>query len=125
MADHLVVIARGKVKARTTVAEFVEAHSAGGGAVYVRVADGPAFARVLDGAGMADYTFEESDGRCGAGFVVAGADSRTMMELAVANDVEIHELTSRGSSLERAFIAVVADESDHRARAVGGEGRPE
>ncbi|GAB3443511.1 ABC transporter ATP-binding protein [Actinophytocola sediminis] len=95
-AEHLVVIVGGRLRADTSVAEFVAEHAGS----HVRITT-PAPARlreVLDSAGIT--VTDAADGAIEAHGV--GADR--IGELVAANQVVVHEIGVRTASLEEAFM---------------------
>jgi ABC-2 type transport system ATP-binding protein len=112
MADHLVVIGKGRLIASGPIAEFVRGsrHSA----VVVRTPDAGALAEVLERAG---HTVEA--GQDGA-LVVSGADTRTVGDLAFDAGIRVHELTDRVATLEEAFLERTAGTEEYLAHGVAG-----
>lgn len=104
MADHLVVIARGRLIADESMAEFV-ARSAKND-VYVRCADAPRLALALREAGLA-ATAERPDA-----LAVTGADTDRIGQLAFDAGVPVFELVRRQASLEEAFLEITRDAQD-------------
>jgi ABC-2 type transport system ATP-binding protein len=100
MADHLIVIGRGRLLADTPMAEFVarSSHTS----VVVR---SPEVARLHDlliarGAKVTP----ESDGTLS----LTGVTQEQVGDLAFAERVPLHELTTRTATLEEAFLEVTA-----------------
>lgn len=106
MADHLVVIAQGRLVADEPMASFVTRSR---NDVFVRT--DPAFAStlaaVLERAGLA-VTPD------GAGLAVTGSSTDEVGRLAHADRVPVFELTSRQASLEEAFLALTNDQQGFR-----------
>jgi ABC-2 type transport system ATP-binding protein len=115
MADHLIVVGRGRLIADTTATEFVR--QASGDAVLVRTPD---VARLRDALDGLDAGIEEDDD---GAVTVHGMSSRTIGELASERGVVLHELTPVRASLEEAFMNLTRDALEyHTADAAG---RPE
>ncbi len=120
-ADHLVVIGRGKLLADTTTKEFVDANSKG--LVRVRAADQDGLADVLAGAG---HDAARVDGY----LEVTGVTTDEVGDLALTHRIAVHELFSKSSSLEEAFMEMTRESVEYRAggdevpvAAAGGEER--
>ncbi|WP_066362509.1 ABC transporter ATP-binding protein [Herbidospora mongoliensis] len=92
-ADRLIVVARGRLIADTTVEAFARPDG-----VLVRTPEARRFARVLvtEGASGVDPAGDE--------LVVQGMSERRIGELAAAEGVVLYELTPRRASLEEAFM---------------------
>jgi ABC-2 type transport system ATP-binding protein len=101
MADHLIVVGRGRLIADTTVAEFVR--QASGDAVLVRTPEVAELRAALRGS---DATFDpEEDGAV----TIRGMSSKAIGELACERGVVLHELTPVRASLEEAFMHLTRD----------------
>ncbi|WP_399896577.1 ABC transporter ATP-binding protein [Streptomyces sp. BBFR51] len=105
--DHLVVVGRGKLIADTGMADFIAsvAHQE----VVVRSPQAVSFAGRLAAAGAALRTGEEDE------LVVTGLDAAHIGALAAATGVELHELASRQTSLEEAFMELTRDSVEYSA----------
>jgi len=106
MADHLLVIGRGRILADCSMNDFMADHAAS----YVRV-KAPALddvAHLLAGRGL-DVTRVDDELR------VAGLDAPAVGELAFRRGLMLHELTLVRSSLEDAFMALTADSVEYHA----------
>jgi ABC-2 type transport system ATP-binding protein len=112
MADHLVVIGKGRLIATGPVAEFV--NSAQGGAVVVRTPD----ASVLAGALTAEGAQVEP-GDDGV-LVVRGLTVEAVGDLAFDRRVRLHELSTRVATLEEAFLERTAGAEEFQASGVPG-----
>lgn len=113
MADHLVVIGRGRLIAAGPVADFIT--SASGNAVIVRGPDlGPLRAR-LQAAEAA--VVDADDGA----LAVTGLTQEAVGDLAYEAHVRLHELTSRVASLEEAFLEATAGSEEFHADFRPGE----
>jgi ABC-2 type transport system ATP-binding protein len=98
-ADHLIVIGRGRLIADCSVAEFIERNSAR--AVRVRTPQPDALVAAVRRAGA-------SVTAAGDALVVQGMAADRVGDLAFANGVPLHELTSAQASLEEAFMELTA-----------------
>jgi ABC-2 type transport system ATP-binding protein len=94
-AHQVVVIARGRLIADTTVDEFTSRNARG--SVRVRSPEAERLRDVVVGAGG---TAELRDGA----LVVTGLDAARIGDLALASGVALHELTSLTTTLEEAFM---------------------
>jgi ABC-2 type transport system ATP-binding protein len=112
MADHLVVIGKGRLIATGPVAEFV--NSAQPSAVVVRTPDAPALARVLSDQGA-----QVEAGEPGV-LVIRGLAADAVGDLAFDHGVRLHELSNRVATLEEAFLERTADAEEFQASAVSG-----
>ncbi|GLX93157.1 ATP-binding cassette domain-containing protein [Herbidospora sp. NBRC 101105] len=92
-ADRLIVVARGRLVADTTVEALARPDG-----VLVRTPEARRLARVLVTHGASDVD------PAGDELVVRGLGTRRVGELAVAEGVVLHELTPRRASLEEAFM---------------------
>ncbi|WP_459799459.1 ABC transporter ATP-binding protein [Herbidospora sp. RD11066] len=92
-ADRLIVVARGRLVADTTVEAFARPDG-----VLVRTPEPRRFAQTLvtGGASAVDSSGDE--------LVVRGMDARRIGELAADEGVVLYELTPRHASLEEAFM---------------------
>jgi ABC-2 type transport system ATP-binding protein len=107
MADHLIVIGRGRLIADTSLAEFVRLGTSS--EVVVRSARGADLAGLLTAHGA--RVAADADGA----LVVTGLEAAAIGQLAAAHGIPLHELMRRGASLEEVFVAVTHDNADHRA----------
>jgi ABC-2 type transport system ATP-binding protein len=112
VADHVVVIGRGRLIADTTVVDLIERHARAATAeTLVRAA--PAGAAALRGL------LEDAGARVvaldGVAWRVAGPDAATIGELARRHAIALHELTPRMSSLEDAYARLTDATVDHRS----------
>jgi ABC-2 type transport system ATP-binding protein len=111
MADHLVVIGKGRLIASGPIEEFVKGSRRN--AVVVRTPDASALTRALEAAGHTVST--DPDGSLS----VAGVDTRTVGDLAFEHGIRLHELTNRVATLEEAFLERTAGAEEYLAH--GGE----
>ncbi|GJF31810.1 multidrug ABC transporter ATP-binding protein [Kitasatospora sp. NE20-6] len=102
VADHLIVVGRGRLLADTTVSELVR--RAGGDTVKVASADPARLREVLSAPGV------EITGRAGSEELeVAGLSAREIGLAAAAHGIALFELTARAVSLEEAFMELTRD----------------
>ena len=107
MADHLIVIGRGKVLADSPLNEFMAEHASS----YVRVKspDRGSVAALLNRQGVEVTRFEDE-------LRVEGIDAASIGDLAADNGLRLHELTLVRSSLEDVFMELTADSVEYHAR---------
>ncbi|WP_134742291.1 ATP-binding cassette domain-containing protein [Nocardioides sp. 503] len=119
MADHLVVIGRGRILADCSMAEFMSDHAAS----YVRV-KAPALTEVgrLLQARDAEVEMVASGTGRGSELRVTGLDAPAIGEAVAAQGLVLHELTLVRSSLEDAFMALTADSVEFHASTAALEG---
>jgi len=113
MADHLIVIGRGRILADCSLQQFMADHAAS----YVRVRSPQStdVEALLVGRGL------DVD-RVGDEIRVQGLDAAAVGELIGSGGLLLHELTLVSSSLEDAFMALTADSVEYHATA-GEEAR--
>ena len=107
MADHLVVIGKGRLIATGPVEEFVSGST--GNAVVVRTPDATAFAELL-GANGAQVTPAEPGVLTVAGMTVAAVG-----DLAFEHGIRLHELSPKVATLEEAFLERTAGAEEFQA----------
>jgi ABC-2 type transport system ATP-binding protein len=105
-ADHLLVIGRGKLIADMTMKGFIEAHSER--EVLVRTPQVGALRDMLTGA--VRVRTEGADT-----LVVTGLEAAEIGALASLGGVELHELTPRQVSLEKAFMDLTRDAVEYQS----------
>jgi ABC-2 type transport system ATP-binding protein len=101
-AEHVIVIGRGRLIADTDVAAFVSEASSGA-PVRVRSPQLSAFSEVITGAGGRTEPLEDG------GLRVFGLTAAQLGDLAAANRIVLHELTTIQVSLEDAFMSITKD----------------
>ncbi|RKT08954.1 ABC-2 type transport system ATP-binding protein [Streptomyces sp. 1114.5] len=106
-ADRLVVIGRGRLIADESLAEF--AARAGRATVTVRAAEPDRLVAVLTAAGATVRPGPAGD------LEVTGPDATRIGELALEHRLLLHTLTTRGASLEEAFMELTADSVEYPA----------
>jgi len=108
MADHLVVIGKGRLIATGPVDEFVRSSNAN--AVVVRTPDAGQLAELLVGVG-ADVTTSEP-----GVLTVQGVPAQAIGDLAFDHGVRLHELSNRVATLEEAFLERTAGAEEFQAQ---------
>ncbi|RLV57576.1 ABC transporter ATP-binding protein [Aeromicrobium phragmitis] len=106
MADHLIVIGRGKILADTSMTDFMTHHAAS--RVRLRSPQTAEVAALLTGRGFA---VDQSAGE----LHVRDADLAAVGELVCSHGLLLHELTLEQSSLEDAFMTLTADAVEYHA----------
>jgi ABC-2 type transport system ATP-binding protein len=113
VADHLIVVGRGRVLADTTVQELVR--HAGGDTVTVASADPAQLRHILAGPGV------EITGRPGSEQLsVVGLSARSIGMKAAEHGIAVFELTPKTVSLEEAFMELTKDEIEYHATQTPG-----
>jgi ABC-2 type transport system ATP-binding protein len=107
IADHLVIIGRGRLLADTPAADFVSGLHRD---VLVK-SPAPSELAALLTAGGATVSPEGP-----GGLAVAGIDAPAIGDLALAHGIAIHELVPRHASLEDAYLDLTSDSTDYHAR---------
>jgi ABC-2 type transport system ATP-binding protein len=108
VADHLIVVGRGRVLADTTVQDLVL--QAGGDTVVVASADPAELRRVLAGPGV------QITGRPGSEQLsVTGLPARAIGTRAAEHGIALFELTARTVSLEEAFMDLTRESVEYHA----------
>ncbi|MGW3962521.1 ABC transporter ATP-binding protein [Amycolatopsis sp. NPDC005003] len=116
VAEHLVIVGRGRLLADTTVADLVR--EAGGDTVKVATADPARLREVLAGPGVG------ITGQAGAGELhVTGLSARAIGLKAAAHGIALFELTPRTVSLEQAFMDLTRDAVEYHGTGVETLGR--
>ncbi|MEU5041821.1 ABC transporter ATP-binding protein [Streptomyces griseorubiginosus] len=107
IADHLVIIGRGRLLADTTVDDFTRQASGGG----VKVATGDA-ARLRSLLAGPDVTITSSSAE---ELLVSGRDARQIGLIAAEHAVALYELTPQAVSLEAAFMDLTRDVVEYQS----------
>ncbi|MFG1608086.1 ABC transporter ATP-binding protein [Actinoplanes sp. NPDC049265] len=108
VADHLIVVGRGRVLADTTVPELVR--QAGGDAVLVAGDDPGELRRVLAGPGV------EITGEPGSETLrVTGRSAREIGRRAAEHGLTLFELTAKHVSLEEAFMELTRESVEYHS----------
>ncbi|MFJ8150383.1 ABC transporter ATP-binding protein [Streptomyces sp. NPDC096048] len=106
-ADHLIVIGRGRLVADCSTEEFIERSTEQ--SVLVRTPDGRQLAELLRDKGATVTTTDEGD------LDVTGLEAARIAELAAADGLVLHELSTRRGSLEDAFMELTKDAVEYDA----------
>jgi ABC-2 type transport system ATP-binding protein len=113
VADHLIVVGRGRILADTTVHDLVR--QAGADTVVVASADPTRLRHVLSGPGV------DIIGRPGSEQLsVTGLSARSIGTKAAENSIALYELTSKTVSLEDAFMELTKDSIEFHATQTSG-----
>jgi ABC-2 type transport system ATP-binding protein len=107
MADHLVVIGKGRLIATGPIEEFVSSSQAN--AVVVRSPDAARLADLITAEGAGVETTE-----AGA-LTVTGMTSEAVGDLAFDHGVRLHELSDKVATLEEAFLERTAGAEEFQA----------
>ncbi|MEB3962837.1 ATP-binding cassette domain-containing protein [Streptomyces kunmingensis] len=103
-ADHLVVLGRGRLLADTSMPDFIAANSTRRARVRTTEPD-----RLRAALTRAGHTVTVTgDGRC----TVTGATAADIGALAAADSIPVLELTDEQASLEQAYLALTAAETE-------------
>ena len=113
VADHLIVVGRGRVLADTTVPELVR--QAGGDTVVVAAADPARLRQVLAGPGVAITGQPGSEQ-----LTVTGLPARTIGLKAAEHGLALFELTAKSVSLEEAFMDLTKEAVEYHAVSTPG-----
>ena len=107
MADHLVVIGKGRLIASGPVEEFV--NSSQPSAVVVRTPDATALADLLKRQGARVETSYSGV------LTVNGLDAPSVGDVAFEHRIRLHELSTKVATLEEAFLERTADAEEFQA----------
>ncbi|MGW2031291.1 ATP-binding cassette domain-containing protein [Streptomyces sp. NPDC001811] len=114
VADHLIVVGRGRLLADTTVRDLVR--QAGGDTVRVATDDPARLRDVLAGPGV------EITGRIGSEELqVTGVSAREIGLKAAEHAIPLFELTTQAVSLEEAFMELTRDAVEYHGSTTGTE----
>lgn len=119
VADHLIIVGRGRLLADTTVADLIR--EAGGDTVKVATQDPARLRDVLAGPGV------EVTGRIGSEELqVSGLSAREIGLKAAEHGIALFELSARSVSLEEAFMDLTRDAVEYHGATTGIDtlGRP-
>ena len=111
IADHLVIIGRGRLLADTSLADFK--HRAGGGGVKVASVAAGKLREVLAAPGVAISSSNEEE------LVVHGRSAQDIGLYAARYGIPLHELTPQSVSLETAFMELTHDSVEYHSAPVG------
>ncbi|MFI0515680.1 ATP-binding cassette domain-containing protein [Streptomyces sp. WSLK1-5] len=107
IADHLVIIGRGRLLADTTVDDFTR--EASGGGVKVATAEATRLRSLLAGP---DVTISSSSAE---ELLVMGRTAREIGRIAAEHGVALYELTPQAVSLEAAFMDLTRDVVEYQS----------
>ncbi|RRR72202.1 ABC transporter ATP-binding protein [Streptomyces sp. RP5T] len=107
IADHLVIIGRGRLLADTTVDDFTR--EASGGGVKVATAEATRLRSLLAGP---DVTISSSSAE---ELMVMGRTAREIGRIAAEHGVALYELTPQAVSLEAAFMDLTRDVVEYQS----------
>lgn len=107
IADHLVIIGRGRLLADTTVDDFTR--EAGGGGVKVATAEPVKLRALLAGPDVVISSSATEE------LLVSGRGSREIGVIAAQHGVPLYELTPQSVSLEEAFMELTRDEVEYQS----------
>ncbi|MFI5792328.1 ABC transporter ATP-binding protein [Streptomyces sp. NPDC051677] len=107
IADHLVIIGRGRLLADTTVDDFTR--EASGGGVKVVSSEAARLRSLLAGP---DVTISSSSAE---ELLVTGRDAREIGTIAAQHGVPLYELTPQAVSLEAAFMDLTRDVVEYQS----------
>jgi ABC-2 type transport system ATP-binding protein len=114
VADHLIIVGRGRLLADTTVQDLVR--EAGGDTVKVATDDPARMRDVLAGPGV------EITGRIGSEELqVTGMSAREIGLKAAEHGITLFELTTKAVSLEEAFMELTRDAVEYHGSTTGTE----
>jgi ABC-2 type transport system ATP-binding protein len=112
VADHLIIVGRGRLLADTTVRELVR--EAGGDTVKVATQDPARLRDVLAGPGV------EVTGRVGSEELqVTGMSAREIGLKAAEHGIPLFELSTKAVSLEEAFMELTRDAVEYHGTTTG------
>jgi ABC-2 type transport system ATP-binding protein len=117
-ADRVIVIGRGRIKADTTMHEFIAQNASTH--VRVRSPDIGKLRELMTGRGWELGPTPDEDGA----LRVFGQPSEAVGDLAGENGVWLHELGIVQPSLEEAFMKLTADSVEYQAGGAAREPRP-
>jgi ABC-2 type transport system ATP-binding protein len=105
-ADRLIIIGRGRMIAETTVEDFLKGGT--GNFVRARSPQAERLTRLLEEKGITVSV--EADGT----LEITGAGCEVVGDLAGANGLTLHELSTHKASLEETFMELTRDAVDYR-----------
>ncbi len=107
MADHVVVIARGRLLANESMPEFLDRATSND--VFVRSPQTEALAQALRGELGTESVRED-----GPGLAVTGATTDHIGDIAFRHGLAVQELARRTASLEQAFLELTESGQEYR-----------
>ncbi|WP_020116967.1 ABC transporter ATP-binding protein [Streptomyces canus] len=112
IADHLVIIGRGRLLADTTVDDFTR--EAGGG-VKVATTETARLRALLAGPEVTIASSADEE------LLVSGRDAREIGAIAARHGIALYELTPQAVSLETAFMDLTRDVVEYQSAPAGAE----
>ena len=112
IADHLIIIGRGRLLADTPAAEFV---SRARRDVLVKSPRATELAALLTASGATVTSLDSG------GFAVTGMAAPGIGDLAAAHGISVHELVPRHASLEDAYLELTSGSADYHSLALPGQ----
>lgn len=112
MADHLVVIAKGRMVANADLAQFISSSQSSD--VLVQVLDQASLAAELTKRGA--VVSEDESG----GLAVSGLPAEVVGQAAFDLGLPVQQLVTRAASLERAFLELTSAEQEFQTGGQGG-----
>ena len=109
IADHLVVIGRGRLLADTTTDAFIR--QAGGRGVKVSTAEPERLRALLSGPDISIASTDAEE------LLVGGVGARQIGEMAAHHGIPLYELTPQTVSLEEAFMELTSDAVEYQSAA--------
>ena len=111
-ADHLIVIGKGKLIADLPIAELIASSSRA--TVLVRTPQATELQSLIAAAG---FVASNNQGA----LEVTGLTAQQIGDLALTNQIAIHELTPQQASLEQAFMKLTSESVEYHGGATTGE----
>ncbi|MFJ2264006.1 ABC transporter ATP-binding protein [Streptomyces sp. NPDC087844] len=111
IADHLIIVGRGRVLVDTTLDDFIQ--SAGGGGVKVVTDQAARLRPLLEGP---DVTITSD---LAVELVVTGRTAREIGTIAASHGVPLYELTPQAASLETAFMDLTREAVEYHSAPAG------
>jgi ABC-2 type transport system ATP-binding protein len=113
MADHLVVIGRGKLIASGPIDDFIK--NATKNSVIVRTPQANDLASLLRATGIQVSVLEPGT------LSVVGLDAAAVGDVAFEHSIRVHELSNRVATLEEAFLEATGFAEEFQAHEIGGQ----
>jgi ABC-2 type transport system ATP-binding protein len=113
MADHLVVIGKGKLIASGPIEDFIR--NASKNSVVVRTPQATDLAALLTARQVQVSVLEPGT------LSVVGLDAAQVGDLAFENSIRLHELSNRVATLEEAFLEATGFAEEFQAHEIGGQ----
>ncbi|GAA4111436.1 ATP-binding cassette domain-containing protein [Nocardioides fonticola] len=111
VAEHLVVIGRGRILADTSMADFLS--GADEHRTLVRSPEADRLARMLAADGVVVSSAHDGE------FEVRGVEAVAVGRLAAAHGIELHQLATRDTSLEEAYLRLTQDAVSYAGHSTG------